>query len=860
MRREALHTMASDDPMSQQQPTALRRHQQRTLLALLLTIAASAPLVTIGLIFRSGFDALAGVGLTISILMVFLLLGFKLGHYRLTANVLVFGLIITAALVVAAHGSVRSGAMFMMMGAVVGAGAFLSRRALMAAGVLSVALIGALNWMELAGLLPKANLQAGWMVFLTQAVVFVSMLVSVSYGRYHLSHAFHSQERALHRARDVEADLRARELQFRALFQNNPVACVVQSIRHQRILDANEAFMSMFGYKRDELTIENRPNFWVNRHDELKFQARLEATQRVSGMRTQAMRKDGSHFDAVIYAEVVPHGPDHLLIAMVLDVTAEVQAQRMLQKSEERFSKAFNFSPLGMTITRLSDGRFMEVNPANERVLGYTQEDFKGKTSVEAGVWLTEKERDDYIAALMRDGRLSGYETRMRSRDGGAVDVRVWAEIIELEGERCALSFTLNVAEEKRREATLKNVAEGVASKTGEAFFLSLAEHLAEAIGAQGVVVAELPEQHRLQTLAWLKNGALQANLQLSIDHTHYARVLTSDEIQVFDTSNRQIFQSTPPFDADDVQCSAGTALMDADGTPIGVLLAVWNHPMVPNKDILAMMRIFASRCSAELVRLLRDREIQKLHETLEMRVHQRTEQLEYLNRELDAFAYTVSHDLKSPLRAMDGFMGMLREQMKDRIDPDDSAVLDRIQASVTRMNSLITDLLALARVSQGQLQRMNVDLTDLAANVIRQEQHRDPDRNLTVTVTVEPGMSANCDARMAHIVLENLIGNAWKYSRKQEHACIEVGQVLSQEGAPEFFVRDNGAGFDMSRADRLFKPFTRLHTASEFEGSGIGLATVRRIIERHGGQIRAESHPGDGACFWFSFGQPDTD
>ncbi|GAA6143636.1 PAS domain S-box protein [Hydrogenophaga sp. 5NK40-0174] len=858
MTKESLHALASDDPMSPRQPIALRRHQQRALFALLVTISFSAPMVTLGLYFKQGMSALTWVGVFISLSMAFLLLSFRLGHHRLTAQMLIFGLIITSAGGVVAHGSVRSGAMFMMLGAVVGAGAFLSRRALIAAGVLCVGLVGALNWLDYAGMLPEASLQPGWTVFLTQAVVLVSMLVSVSYGRYHLSHAFHSQEIALERARDVEANLRASEVQFRALFQNNPVACVVQSVRHQRVLDANDAFQAMFGYSRDELTVEDRPNFWENRHDELKFQAMLEATRRVSGMRTKAVRRDGSVFDSVIYAEVVPHGPDHLLIAMVLDVTAEAQARRELESSQERFAKAFNFSPLGMTITRLSDGRFMEVNPANERVLGYTQEDFEGKTSVDAGVWLTEEERGDYIQALKRDGRLSGYETRMRSRAGKAVDVKVWAEIIELDGERCALSFTLNVEEEKRRETTLKNVAEGVAAQTGEAFFLSLAEHLASAIGAQGVVVAELSGEHRIQTLAWLKNGQLQPNIELSVEHTQYARILASKDIQVIDASNRQVLLPIPPFDPDEIQSSVGIALTDADGTPIGVLGAVWQRRDAASKDVMAMMRIFASRCSAELVRLLRDREISKLHDTLEQRVQQRTEQLEYLNRELDAFAYTVSHDLKSPLRAMDGFMQVLREQMHSRIDADDAAVLDRIDGSVGRMNSLITDLLALARVSQGQLQRMDVDLTDLAQAVIRQEQHRDPARE--VAISVEPGMTANCDARMAHIVLENLIGNAWKYSRKQDHACIEVGQVVSAGGAPEFFVRDNGAGFDMARADRLFKPFTRLHSASEFEGSGIGLATVRRIIERHGGQIRAESSPGEGASFWFSFGQPESE
>ncbi|TNF56563.1 MAG: histidine kinase, partial [Burkholderiales bacterium] len=171
-----------------------------------------------------------------------------------------------------------------------------------------------------------------------------------------------------------------------------------------------------------------------------------------------------------------------------------------------------------------------------------------------------------------------------------------------------------------------------------------------------------------------------------------------------------------------------------------------------------------------------------------------------------------------------------------------------------TRMNSLINDLLSLARVSQGMLQRTQVNLSELVMDVVRRERDRDPTRN--VEVRIEPGLMANCDPRMAHIVLENLIGNAWKYSRHTERACVEFGPCRDDAtGVSGFYVRDNGAGFDMSRADRLFKPFTRLHTSAEFEGSGIGLATVRRIIERHGGQIKAEGRPGQGAQFCFSFG-----
>jgi len=258
-------------------------------------------------------------------------------------------------------------------------------------------------------------------------------------------------------------------------------------------------------------------------------------------------------------------------------------------------------------------------------------------------------------------------------------------------------------------------------------------------------------------------------------------------------------------------------------------------------------------------VRLRREEDIRRLNTSLEQRVRQRTSQLEYLNRELDTFAYTVSHDLKSPLRAIDGFTHLLREQLAEHLQADDLELFDRVDGSVQRMGSLINDLLALARVSQGTLQRMDTDLSEVAASVLRQERHRDPGRPIEVSIAA--GLRAHCDPRLAQIVMENLLGNAWKYSRHQANARIVIGQAPSAPGqAPEFFIQDNGAGFDMARADRLFKPFTRLHSPTEFEGTGIGLATVRRILERHGGYIRAEAAVDEGATFWFSFGHPGVD
>jgi PAS domain S-box-containing protein len=848
-------SFADEDPLAPGQPASLQLYQERSMLALLLSISLAGPVISAGVYFRDGAAALFWVGTVLTVLVWLLLVSFQLGARQRVASLLVYLLIISSAAAIAAHGTARSMASLVMLAAVVGAGTFLPRRSMIISAVLAVLLLALLNAAENLGLLPTPQTKTGWAVWLTQTTVLISLVVTVNYGRRRLLDAFHAQHRALALAGEVETELRASEARVQALFSNNPAASIVQSVKKNAITDVNDAFLELFGYTRAELIGNDVPRLWADPVALQAFQSTLRELRRVKGLQALGRHKDGSTFDTMVYAEVVQHGDEHLIVTMVIDVSAEKASRNELEASRERFTKAFNFSPLGMTITRLSDGRFIEVNPANERVLGYSQEDFKGKTALEAGVWLSDTDRVAYVMAMQRNGRLVAYETRMRTKAGEPVDVRVWAEIIDIGGEPCALSFTLNVAEEKRREAMLLNVAQGVSGQTGEAFFLSLVDHLTQAIGADGVMVGEVDEQRRLTTLAQVWEGQRLPNTTHDLGFTLCGQTLQQREMLLLEKPSPGHMPLVPPFREAELSAFVGLPLRDADGTPVGLLTAVWRGPLEPRDDLQALLTIFASRCNAELMRLRRDREIRRLQETLELRVNERTEQLVYLNNELDAFAYTVSHDLKSPLRAIDGFMHLLQEQMAGRLTEDDATLVERVAASVARMNGLITDLLSLARVSQGQLQRMEVDLSDLAEGVVRQERHRDPARE--VEVVIAPGLFANCDARLAHIVLENLVGNAWKYSRSQPLARIEFGRVPTATGeAPQFYIRDNGAGFDMKRSGRLFKPFTRLHSPSEFEGTGIGLATVRRIIERHGGQIHGVGEVGAGASFRFSFGK----
>ncbi len=246
------------------------------------------------------------------------------------------------------------------------------------------------------------------------------------------------------------------------------------------------------------------------------------------------------------------------------------------------------------------------------------------------------------------------------------------------------------------------------------------------------------------------------------------------------------------------------------------------------------------------------EQELQQLNTELEQRVAERTVQLEAANQELESFSYSVSHDLRSPLVHIDGFSQILLEDFSDRLGSDGVNYLQRIRTGTKRMGQLISDLLELSRVSRGEIRRQQVNLSKIAHLILQELQTAAPNR--LTTSLVPPDVMAHGDVRLLRVVLENLFGNAWKYSSKQERAVIEFG-VTEVAGETAYYVRDNGVGFDMAYAGKLFGAFQRLHGISEFEGTGIGLATVQRIIRRHGGRVWAEGAVGRGATFYFTLG-----
>jgi len=245
--------------------------------------------------------------------------------------------------------------------------------------------------------------------------------------------------------------------------------------------------------------------------------------------------------------------------------------------------------------------------------------------------------------------------------------------------------------------------------------------------------------------------------------------------------------------------------------------------------------------------RKLSEEKIKRLNRDLE----QRAAELESANRELESFSYSVSHDLRAPLRTIDGFSQALLEDYAEILDDEGRNYLMRVRTAAQRMSQLIDDLLNLSRVTRAPLNAEPTNLSSIAQRIVRELQQAEPDR--IVEISIAPNLADHSDPRLIKVVLENLISNAWKYSSKQEFARIEFNIVEDATHGRIYYVRDNGAGFDMAYQDKLFGVFQRLHTASEFPGIGIGLAIVQRIVNRHGGRVWAEAAPNEGATFYFT-------
>ncbi len=611
--------------------------------------------------------------------------------------------------------------------------------------------------------------------------------------------------------------LRESEQRHRLLFEWNPLPAWVFDLETLKFLAVNDAAVSAYGYSRDEflaMTIADiRPP-----EDLPALRARVaqtDASGSAGGGTWRHRKKDGTLIEVEITAHPLAYGGRRAELVLAQDITERQHAEQALRASEERF-RALAASANDAIVSADSRGCITYFNPGAERLFGYAATEVTGQPLT---VLMPDRFREAHRGGLARylatgEAHVVGKTVELagRTKDGKEFPLELslasWNQgsdvaftgILRDITERLRAADALRASEERFRLLVggVRDYAIYMLDPTGHVVSWNRG---AEQI--KGYAADEIIGQHvsRFYTPEDAGAGRPAAALEAATRAGRY------------EEENWRVRKDGSRFWADVVI----TAVRDERGMLLGF---------------------------AKVTRDLSERR------RAEAEIRARTAQLEAANKELEAFSYSVSHDLRTPLRSIDGFSQVLQEDSAARLDEEGRGHLRRIRAATARMAQLIDDLLHLARVSRAELQSVPVDLAAVAQGIIAELRQREPGRAVEF-VCADPALVRG-DPALLRIVLENLLGNAWKFTASRRPARIEFG-VAQQDGRPAYFVRDNGAGFDMTYADKLFGAFQRLHSAKEFEGTGIGLATVQRIIHRHGGRVWAESTVDKGATFYFT-------
>lgn len=513
------------------------------------------------------------------------------------------------------------------------------------------------------------------------------------------------------------------------------------------------------------------------------------------------------------------------LVGIGIDVSARHDAERQRAESERRYRELVELAN-SIILRWTPDGRVAFLNEFGQRFFGFTGDEIVGRHVLDTIVPYTESTGRDLKGLIERvcaDPEAFEQSVNENVRRDGTRAWVAWTnrivlgaggEVVEI------LSVGSDVTGARRMEQAL------VASEKKFSAVFRLSPVSLALTRLDGPIVDVNKSFERIYKLSAERvRGRLPTDFaelyDAPADRALYAERLRRDG-RLSGIEVRRVLG-----DGSAVDLVVAAELIELDGAA---------HALVASTDVTPLKRA--------------EKALREANAALERRVEARTNELVAANAELEAFCYSVSHDLRAPLRAVDGFSQAVLEDYGPRLDAEGQGFLKRIRGAAARMGELIDDLLTLSRVTRADLRRERVDLSALAGEVVRALRQADPGRE--VEAVVAPGLFADGDRSLLRVVLENLLGNAWKYTSKVEAARIELGSEARSEGLL-FFVRDNGAGFDPAYAHKLFQPFQRLHREAEFPGHGVGLATVLRVVRRHGGAVGAEGSVGNGARFWFT-------
>jgi PAS domain S-box-containing protein len=500
------------------------------------------------------------------------------------------------------------------------------------------------------------------------------------------------------------------------------------------------------------------------------------------------------------------------VIINLRDITERKKAEKDLLESEELFRNLFQYHSAVKLIIDPDTGNIIDANQAAVKYYGWPHEKIT-RMNIQDINMLPPEEVKAAMEKVQTRKRVR-FEFCHRRADSSIRDVEVFSSNIIAQGKNILHSIVHDITERKKAETSLRE------SEQLRWIFLNSTSDM--------VFLKDDNYCHLIANRSLYKfYGKTEKEI---IGKTDFDLMTEKEAVQCRKTDEQALLSTAPLITEEVVMGRYYETMKFPVELPKG------------KKGIGAYIRDITKRKQTE-------EELKKYRNHLEELVRERTIKLEASNKELEAFSYSASHDLRAPLRSIDGFSQALLEDCEDKLDIQGNGYLIRIRAATRRMADLIEDLLQLSRLTRTEMNIEKINLTRIARSVIDELQKSQPQRH--VEMKIADGLEDTADSRLMRITLENLLGNAWKFTEKQAKAVIEFG--CTKEGKKKvYFIRDNGAGFDMAYADKLFAPFQRLHNEEEFPGTGIGLAIVRRIIHRHGGRIWTEGQLGKGATFYF--------
>ncbi|AFY27460.1 PAS domain S-box [Cyanobium gracile PCC 6307] len=639
---------------------------------------------------------------------------------------------------------------------------------------------------------------------------------------------------------------------------------IIEWDRNGRVRRWSKQAELIFGWSEAEVQSMDIPR-WQFVHEEDAAWVAEEMTALRKGLtkscrfENRNYRKDGIIISCEWHSSALFDSSGNLqsVLSFAQDITDRRHQQEQLQRQKELLQTIIDHLP-AMVMLYSSNDEVLMVNRGMETLTGWSMEEYKTIDGLRACYPNPEDYRQVAEHMMVADSSWRDFKTLVRN--GRVVDT-TWAHIRLSDGRRLGLGQ--DITERKAAEQQLQSLVEATAAVTGQDFFPTLVSHIAKALNVSYALVTELVNSE-LHSLAFWANGSLQPAVRYHPAKTPCIYTLREKTFHVSSAVQQHFPEDT---DLTEMQAESylGIALLGSSGQVIGSLCILDKGPLQDPTHAEMLLHVFACRAAAELERAQATCKLEQLNRNLETLVEQRTAELrqrtlelEASNRELESFSYSVSHDLRAPLRHINGFVNALKQRLEGSRALDDLKVahyLQVVEASSQKMGQLIDGLLSLSRMGRKPMEYQPVDLRVLVDQAIALTQEHSQ-RAHNVAFAIGPLPIVQGDAILLQQVFSNLISNSVKFSTHLVSPEVQIGTLPDHT----IFIRDNGVGFQMQYADKLFGAFQRLHSQSEFEGTGIGLTIVQRIIHRHGGTIWAEGQPDHGACFYFTLKNPSEE